>query len=36
METDPKETTNLVSQNPKEAEKLKTKLLAWRNSLPKL
>lgn len=36
MENDPKETTNLVSQNPKEAAQLKTKLLAWRNSLPKL
>jgi len=36
MESDSKETTNLVLAYPKEAEKLKTKLLAWRNSLPKL
>ncbi|MDP2932908.1 MAG: sulfatase-like hydrolase/transferase, partial [bacterium] len=36
LETDRKETTNLVSENPKLAEKLKTKLLAWRNSMPKL
>jgi arylsulfatase A-like enzyme len=36
MEIDAKETTNLVSENPKVAEKLKTKLLVWRNSLPKL
>ena len=36
METDSKETTNLASEYPNEAEKLKTKLLVWRNSLPKL
>jgi arylsulfatase A-like enzyme len=36
LETDKNETTNLVSKNPKLAEKLKTKLLAWRNSMPKL
>jgi len=36
MESDSKETTNIVSENPKEAERLKTKLLAWRKGLPKL
>ena len=35
LETDSKETTNLVSENPKMAEKLKRKLLLWRNSMPK-
>ena len=36
METDTKETTNLVSKNWKEAKKLKIKLLNWRKNLPKL
>ncbi len=36
LETDPKETKNLVLENAKLAEKLKIKLLAWRNSMPKL
>jgi len=35
LKTDGNEMTNLVSENPKMAEKLKTKLLKWRNSLPK-
>lgn len=34
LNTDCNETTNLVSENPMMAEKLKTKLLKWRNSLP--
>ena len=34
MEIDRKETTNLVSTNPKEAESLKAKLLTWRKGLP--
>ena len=34
MEIDEKETTNLVSSNPKEAERLKAKLLSWRKGLP--
>lgn len=36
LETDSHETNNMVSENPKLAEKLKTKLLTWRNSMPKL
>ena len=36
LENDKNETTNLVSKKPELAEKLKTKLLAWRNSMPKL
>jgi len=36
LETDSHEATNLASENPKIAEKLKTKLLAWRNSMPKM
>ena len=36
LETDSRETNNLVSENPKMAEKLKTKLLKWRKSLPKI
>lgn len=36
LETDSRETNNLISENPKLAEKLKTKLLKWRKSLPKI
>lgn len=36
LETDSHETTNLILENPELVEKLKTKLLAWRNSMPKL
>ena len=36
LETDCNETTNVISENPKMAEKLKTKLLKWRNSMPKI
>ncbi len=36
LERDCNETTNLVSENPKMAEKLKTKLFKWRNSMPKI
>jgi arylsulfatase A-like enzyme len=36
LDADQKETKNLVSENPQLAEKLKTKLLDWRNSMPKL
>ena len=36
METDSKETTNVALENQKLADKMKTKLLAWRNSMPKL
>jgi arylsulfatase A-like enzyme len=35
LKTDGNELTNLVSENPKMAEKLKTKLFKWRNSLPR-
>lgn len=35
IEKDSKETTNVASGYPKVAEKLKSKLLAWRNSMPK-
>lgn len=36
LETDSKETTNLASENQKLVEKMKIKLLTWRNSMPKL
>lgn len=36
MVADPKETTNMATTNQKIAEKLRKKLLAWRNSMPKL
>ena len=36
METDFLETKNVASEKPKLTEKLKTKLLNWRNSMPKL
>lgn len=36
LETDGNETTNLISENPKMAEKLKAKLLTWRKSMPKI
>jgi arylsulfatase A-like enzyme len=36
METDSKETTNVALENQKLADKMKTKLLAWRNLMPKL
>jgi len=36
LETDSHETNNLTAEHPKIAEKLKTKLLAWRNSKPEL
>jgi len=35
LKTDCNETTNLVSENPQLAEKLKIKLLKWRNSMPR-
>lgn len=36
LETDVNETTNLASQKPELAAKLKSKLLAWRHSMPML
>jgi arylsulfatase A-like enzyme len=36
LEKDNNETTNVALENKKVAEELKTKLLAWRNSMPKL
>lgn len=36
METDFLETKNVASEKPELTEKLKTKLLNWRNSMPKL
>ena len=36
LESDSKETTNLIQEEPKVANKLKNKLLDWRKSMPEL